>query len=301
MSTGSRIGLSCLPQFYLLGFQKCGTSDFYMRILRHNDVTDASGRKEPHFWKRTLSFGNYTDLYRRGATEIVRRSGGLSKLISNIPVSKSQRPPDISPAPRLVLGDFSASSIYIGKEKIYEMHRLTPNAKVIIMMRDPSERALSHYLMDVKYGVIKGRGTAQEFHNFCQRLIQCVNVRGPSKIDEIRTSCKGDWILSNGMYHAYIKRWLDVFPRDNMLFIRFEEYAVQPSLIFQRQVVKFLDIEDISEADIYQMDNNWVNNQASNKIQMFPKTKKMLDDFYRPHNRWLVDLLGDTKFTWVQL
>ena len=181
------------------------------------------------------------------------------------------------------------------------MHRLMPNAKLIIMMRDPSERALSHYLMDIKYGVLQGGGTAQDFHEFCERLIDCVNVRGRRKDDEIRTSCRGDWILSNGIYHAFIKRWLSVYPRENMLFVKFEDYIRQPSLLLQRQVVPFLDIDDLSQSDVYQIDNHWVNNQATTKVTMFKRTKQMLDDFYRPHNRWLVDLLGDTAFSWVKL
>ena len=31
---------------------------------------------------------------------------------------------------------------------------------------------------------------------------------------------------------------------------------------------------------------------------MLPKTYKMLQEFYQPHNRQLADLLGDESFAW---
>ena len=305
VNLGSKISLRCMPYFYLAGFQKCGTSDLYLRILRHPDIEDSSGVKEPHFWKRDLTFENYTQLFQHGASKIVHRAGGMLDLLQktprNTPINMHQTNYQFeeNSYASIVQGDFSATTIRIPPEKIRALYNMFPYVKIIVMMRDPIDRALSHYLMDIKYGTLKGQPTAKAFHEYCKNLIECINLKTRDiELDLDKTHCKGDWVLTLGIYQFYIKRWLDIVPRENMHFIQFEDYIKQPSNTIQSGIVPFLGLNKLKSDDVQFIDNHFVNNPGIHKVRMLRETRRMLQDFYRPHNRWLSDLVGDKKFTW---
>jgi hypothetical protein len=54
-------GIFCLPYFYILGPQKCGTTDTFERSMRHPDVVrfnpKVGEQLEPHLWTNQLEEG----------------------------------------------------------------------------------------------------------------------------------------------------------------------------------------------------------------------------------------------------
>ena len=108
-----------MPYFLLAGFQKCGTSDIYDRLRVHPDITDSSFYKEPHFWKRELSFLNYTSMFQNGPAEMMSRTGGIVELLKKI--AKHTKKEDYNPAlsvikgnyNALIQGDFSATTAFL--------------------------------------------------------------------------------------------------------------------------------------------------------------------------------------------
>eukprot|EP00057_Strongylocentrotus_purpuratus_P020638 XP_011675112.1 PREDICTED: uncharacterized protein LOC100888984 [Strongylocentrotus purpuratus] len=138
--------MRCLPYFYVMGMPKCGTTDLYAKIVRHDSVVNLL--KEPHWWarkrvgrgikgaKRRLSFNDY-----------------LHHFSNVVEAVFTKRKPKI-----YVGGDGSASTMwyilhYIGvKDKpdypaLPEIIReIQPEVKLIAMLREPVQRLYSDYM-----------------------------------------------------------------------------------------------------------------------------------------------------------
>lgn len=133
-----KLGLLCLPYFFLLGVAKGGTTALYEMIAAHPQVVRT--RKEPHWWTRAETsnpFIHYVLTNYYTASKIVGASGdGQSS--------------------SMVFGDASASTfwqLYHRADNVTTRYPTVPNlikailphAKLIVIFRNPTERALSEY------------------------------------------------------------------------------------------------------------------------------------------------------------
>ena len=180
---------------------KSGTQWFYYAIKEHPEVslavlyqcykTDAG--KDIRFFNKTQieSYLPYESLFRENGVKI-----------------------DISPS-------YSQDYLLTSKN-IYEYN---PNAKFIIVVRDPVERAISQY----KYEI-------------CSPAKAKRNKKFP-KLPDFQTAFTNDFrnIRKNGMIGNCINSYLNFFPRQNFLIIRFEDFA-KHNLRFLITVLEFMKI-----------------------------------------------------------
>ena len=108
--------------------------------------------------------------------------------------------------------------------------------------------------------------------------------------------------LRVGLYGLFLTDWLEVFPREQMFFVKFEEYKTNTFDIVQNGIYPFLDIPQLSQdrVDLLQKKiSKSTPSWASKKIlEVFQETQDMLKTFYEPYNRRLRDLLDDDKWLW---
>ena len=113
-----------LPDFLIVGAQKCGTSTLAAHLSQHPRLLPPS-TKEVHFFDQTYGRGLdwYKAHFRRvDAADRLSRRTGASCLT------------------------FEATPYYIFHPAIAErIAQCLPKAKIIIMLRDPVDRAYSHY------------------------------------------------------------------------------------------------------------------------------------------------------------
>jgi hypothetical protein len=102
-----------------------------------------------------------------------------------------------------------------------------PNAKIILILRDPSERAFSQYLHQLAEGL-----TCSTFREHIQR---CMRNR-ERKISPYYP------LLEVGLYSPQIERYLDLFPRSNIRIYLYEE-AWRHSDRFLESLFTFLDVD----------------------------------------------------------
>ena len=113
------------------------------------------------------------------------------------------------------------------------------------------------------------------------------------------------------IYYLFLKEWLSVFPREQFLFLKFEDYIAEEVDTINKVVFSFLDLPQLDEDGKSKMAKverqhivSFDNNSAGNKINhnyrepMLEKTRQLLRDFYRPYNKQLADLLNDKQFLW---
>ena len=171
-----------------------------------------------------------------------------------------------------------------------------PNAKIIVIMRDPVARAFSSYLF------YDGRApkSKQEFHQKVVENIRlwenCIRVL-PT---EICLYDGGRNAVRVGLYALYIEKWLTLFPKEDFLFLRLEDYGHNQIDVLNTKVFPFLGLE-VNNNITQQLKNtlHLTRNKSKKKVNsMLAKTRELLTSFYRPYNKRLAMLLKDDDFLW---
>src|SRR6188508_1581564 len=125
-----------LPNFFIVGAPKAGTTSLYYYLKRHPEVF-MSPIKEPNFfaYEETIKQNLYHKEKGVGTLEeykdLFAEANGRHKAIGEASVSYLFYPPV--------------------PERIKQM---VPDAKIIISLRNPVDRALSHYYMEYKLGYV---------------------------------------------------------------------------------------------------------------------------------------------------
>jgi len=99
-----------------------------------------------------------------------------------------------------------------------------------------------------------------------------------------------------GMYIEFLHDWLRHFPRDQLLFLRNEDYAAA-TREHMESVFTFLGMRQPTSREwsvIGAMDRR----NQQRKSEMFAETRNMLEEFFAPFNSRLAEALGDARFRW---
>jgi Sulfotransferase family len=106
------------------------------------------------------------------------------------------------------------------------IHQTVPHGRIIMILRDPIERAYSNYLMLVKYS-----GTKSSFYD---ELIRDYN-------SQEKLCGRSQLYVEYGMYYEQVKRYFDIFGREQVKVIIFEEFVQHPVQTIN-EVLAFLGV-----------------------------------------------------------
>ncbi|KAJ8021738.1 Carbohydrate sulfotransferase 15 [Holothuria leucospilota] len=283
----------CLPYFYLLGMPKCGTTDIWQHIVGHPYIVRVL--KEPHWWTRNN---------RNMARVYISRSKSTVKLMEKRPSS----------ARHYIFGDGSASYLWDMKrwqdyfnpddpaKQLFLPHvikTVTPKAKLIAAFREPVARLYSEYVY------FSANPTPESFHDkVVQRLEyfqRCTREHSERKCIYQIALENGDVRPMIGMYSAFARDWLDVFPREQMLFIRLEDWHLHCEEYLPK-IFLFLEVEALSITSLQKackVKSKNVNDKKKAEVgPMLEKTKILLREFYSRWNQDLASLLQDDRWLW---
>jgi hypothetical protein len=125
--------------------------------------------------------------------------------------------------------EISTSYLY-STTAAYEIKEYNPDAKIVIILRNPSERAFSNFKYKLKTG-------KEESLSFAEAL-----VRERSRIRE--GAPYGFHYLNMGFYYSQVKRYIDVFDRNKILILLFDELKSSPQTFYQR-ISEFFNIDNL--------------------------------------------------------
>lgn len=233
-----------LPNFICPGAQKAGTTTLYMILKQHPSIFLPSG-KEQRFFFEDSKFKKGVNWYR----ETFYSSYGGEKAIGDI-------------TPDYMFFEGVAQRIY---------DTLGPEIRFIFLLRNPYERAYSHYWMSVRRGF--------ETKDFYQALM----------LEEARIE-RSFWhknhfsYATRGLYARQVMGFLQYFKGDNMLFVDFDRFIEHPEDVCM-QIWKFLDIGDNSNID-YKIHHNPTRMPISRTLHSFltspPRWLKSSVDYLLP-------------------
>ena len=213
--------------FFIVGAPKAGTTSLYHYLSEHPQV-EMSSQKEPDYFSDKA-------IHEQGMYYAKNRVDTLDKYESLFVQKES-----------VVYGEASVS--YLFYENVAEdIKKYNPNAKIIIMLRDPIERAFSHYLMDYRLGLI-----SDSFENVLAKISKHKNAH-----------LFYQQYIEVSKYAKQIQRYLDFFKKENILFIDYEDFKKNVSKTVD-QVYNFLNISTEFVADINTKHNTFI--MPKNKI-----------------------------------
>jgi hypothetical protein len=242
-----------LPNFLILGAQKAGTTALYAYLRRHPAITGPSW-KEVSYFDRHYARGE--SWYRGNFPNLLRSRGEL-------------------------VGEASPSYVFhpLGHERV---KALVPDARLIVLVRNPVDRTLSHYNHELALGreslSFEDALAAEEgrLEGEVERL--CADPRYFSRAWWSHT------YKSRGRYAEQLDRWLAVFPREQLLIVPSEELLAKPERV-HAQVLEFLGARP-HRLDTYP---RVFERQYEG---MKPETRAELAGYFAGSNRRLYELVG---------
>lgn len=125
-----------LPNFLIVGAAKCGTTPLYFYLKQHPDIFIPE-MKECRFFSEMPPFsGPQSKIYRKRSTHTLDQ---YKLLFSGSSKEKT-------------LGDASPDYLYFYERSIRNIKKLLGDPKIIIILRNPVDRAFSNYLHLVRGG-----------------------------------------------------------------------------------------------------------------------------------------------------
>ena len=201
-----------LPTFLIVGVQKAGTTSIYNYLQEHPQVY-MSPVKETNFlerdWEKSLAensqfknqiatFEDYCQLFTAVQDEIA-------------------------------IGEASPNYIFHYETSASRIQKYTPNAQLIVVLRNPVERAYSDYLMHLRDAIGKTKIAPLD--------------------EQIKNSSAKSFILRKGFYYTPLKYYYDFFGREKIKVFLYDDLCGNANQ-FMSEMYEFIGVEQNFVANV---------------------------------------------------
>jgi hypothetical protein len=250
-----------LPDFVIIGGQRCGTTSLYNYLMEHPLVL-------PAFMKETHFFDTH---YHRGIN--------WYRAFFPLAIHKKQSQ---QPGQQGFLTGESSPYYLFYPHAPSRLLQTIPQARLIALLRNPVERAYSHYHHEVNMGIEK-----LSFEDALQREEKEL----PAEAEKVwqdgnyRSFAYQNYsYLARGIYQEQLERWTKLFSRERLLVLKSEDLYDDPGGTL-RKVAEFLDLPP------WQLSTYKPYNLAR-YAPLDASTKERLMAYFEPHNQRLYEFLG---------
>ena len=217
-------GVRSMPDFMIIGGQRCGTTSLYRYLAQHPAVAPAILNKGLHYFDTNFGRGKIwyrghfpSDPYKA----FIRRRRGL---------------------PRVITGEGSPYYVFhpLAPTRI---EAAVPEVRAILVLRDPVSRAYSQYQHEVARGF-----ETLSFEEALEREEERLDGEEQRMLDDPQYysfSHQHHSYVARGRYLEQIQRWLDHFPRERLLILEARELFTDPDVAY-RTVQRFLELDEFS-------------------------------------------------------
>ncbi len=267
----------------IIGERKCGTTSLYRYLTEHPAVLPCSV-KETHFFSKP-------DLLRRRDLEAYRAffpsvddaavQTQVLDLDARDQIVETTLSKPIVAGRRYITGEASANVLMaVRPRRIFDV---LPNVKLIVVVRDPVARAFSHHAMHVRFKR-EGRWLFRFVSDYRrdferERWASAVGLRGP--------------YLAPGRYEESLRRWLSVFPADQVAVVRTEDLGEPESQA--RVLERLCDFLDLQPFNFSGIGGGKLN--VASRVERDEQTADRLRAYFAPHTARLERLL-DRSMGW---
>jgi len=252
------------PSFIIAGVQRCGTSSLLYYLCQHPNII-APERKEINFFSRpnySPDIGFYKSFFPFFSFMNKKRITGEATPEYSFNVNAMKR-----------------------------IRELLPHIKIILILRDPIQRAISHY-------------KAQEPHRRPESLrsaiqldLQLFRNRDHSGSQELNYEERLHSYVSRGRYIDYIPLIYQIFPREKILVIKSEDMFDTPVKI-TNLCFDFLGLDNFSSiksknyTDVKRMSDRILQRLKDPPEGIDEKIVRDLYRYFKPYNEMFYEFIG---------
>ena len=208
-----------LPDFFVVGVVRSGTTSLYYYLDQHpcimKSAYDELGFFDSNF---DLGWNWYKSLFPTimQKKKIEKRNG---KFLT-----------------------FDDTPFYVYNSTVVKrIKKNFPDTKIIIIFRNPIDRAYSNYFLGVNGGKEK-----REFVDLIEEEIRLITSRNRQVLFDETLS---ETYLGRGLYAEQLKVWFNEFPKDSVKIIKSEEFAEKTQDVML-DIFQFLDLPEYKISNI---------------------------------------------------
>ncbi|MBQ7555901.1 sulfotransferase [bacterium] len=255
-----------LPSFIIIGAQRCGTTSLYDYLSNHPQII-------PSPVKELFYFDDY---YTRP----------INWYKSFFPTEKQKEKLERDLVARVITGEASPSYFFhpYAAKRIKET---LPQVKLILVLRDPIERAYSHY-----NHIRRLNREPLSFEEALAKEVERItpDIEKLAKDEFYKADQRRDYsYLTRGYYAKQLTEWYKYFPKEQLLVVQSEEFYRETPRVYN-EIVEYLGLNSYT-LPTFEAKN------ALKYAKMAPETKEKLKAYFAPKNEELYELLGK-RFDW---
>ena len=253
------------PDFFVVGAAKSGTTSMYHYLKQHPDIFLPPVKEPVYFASDIVEHAHRCRSYVRNFNQ--------EKYFSNkefpdrhiIFIKKFEYYKKLyeQAEPEKVAGDMSALYLF-SKVAAENIKNFNADAKIIILLRNPVDRAFSQYMMRIRDGKIMDR-------NFLKEVI--------SDFEKREEDCK-EYYIEQGLYSEQIERYLNFFGEERVRIFLFEDFISNTKKVLS-EIFAFLEVPD------FPVDFSRVMNKSD--LPKFPVLNSFLKGIKRRFNNFFPD------------
>jgi Sulfotransferase family len=272
-----------LPNFFIAGAPKSGTTSLYHYLDQHPEIF-MSPVKEPNYFASEIRLSHFSEHLRPRAERDVaplrayldgpmreKRFGGLVTEWHDY--LKLFRDAD----GRKAIGESSVCYLW-SESAARNIRRSIPDARIILVLRNPADMAFSMYLHHMK---------SEPANLTFREAIQLGLQQRGGTIDYWHP------FLDMGLYYKQVKRYLDIYPPKQIRTYLYEEYQAEPERVLA-DIFRFLNVDPDFSPD---MSDRYL--EFGKPETMEPADRAFLTELYRDDIANLAGLLQRDLSTWL--
>jgi hypothetical protein len=228
------------PNFFLAGTVKAGTTSLYHYLAQHPQIY-MSPIKEPCFFATELRPANFVPEFQ---PQMFREQEAAHRYLEGPMTQTRFGGPIVTWEDYLKLfrnvhgetavGEASVSYLW-SRTAARNIAKRIPSARIVLVLRNPADRAYSQYLQAVSAGQVRTSFREQ---------IQASMRRGPeSKFDVLNP------LLEFGRYFEQVQRFFQHFPREQVRVDLYEDYRANPKQTLA-DLYRFLEVDPTFQPDL---------------------------------------------------
>jgi hypothetical protein len=232
------------PNFFIVGAPKSGTTALDHYLSLHPDIFVA--KKEMHFFGSDLRFGPQLQLYRKHPDEYLAEFDGWN----------GER-----------YGGESSVWYLFSRQAAAEIKAFNPDARIIIMLREPAAMLYSMYSHFVADG-------NEYLPTFGEALAAENDRRAGRRIGRLAYLAQALVYRETACFSEQVRRYFDVFGRDRVQVIIYDDFRADTANVY-RKTLDFLGVASDFAATKFEVING---NANGNHSVRSPVVRAVLND-----------------------
>ena len=280
------------PTFFMLGVTKSGTSSMIHHLMEHPNMAPSTCKADPdHFCNsKELDFFASEEAYSRG----------MDWYRSNFPNGTGFFTVDATP------------HYFYRKQAMERLEGYITNEKLLVMVRNPIDRAYSQWRMLQRFQKKSVLGVKMLDHwkltfeeaidTEMQAIEDACGVQTTPSFEQNYTRClmsvsfehEQTWglgLVIPGIYHIFLSWWYERFPRSQILVVDMEDMTLDAKNTLDR-VTDFLGLKRFSKYPDTSKMYNTAEHSGDRYAKLQGPVRHRLQQFYHHHNVEFFDMIG---------